>query len=300
MKTATPLPVLSISNYEDYNHCQHCGNKFYIRTLSHHIQDNRFLDKPHGHDFFILLLITHGSGTHLIDFKSYEVKPGTIFFLSPGQVHHWHLSEDVNGYIIFFTKEYLLVDFNFNKLPRLPFFYTHINSPYMEVKEEDYAGLLFLFRKIAEEYLERKKFFHDMIRLNLKMLLIDLERKYTGKKAMPQLMKFQENQIYRLELLIDENFKEHKSIAFYADKMNLSIKQLNSLCRKALNKTPGDLIQERLILEAKRLLFHSDYPVGTIAQILNYMDNSYFTRLFRKTTGITPEQFRTIKLCQAT
>ncbi|MBX9850446.1 MAG: AraC family transcriptional regulator [Cytophagaceae bacterium] len=288
----TQLPVFSISNYEDYNHCQHCGNNFYIRKFNKHIQGNSFVNKPHGHDFFILLLITEGSGTHYIDFKSYDVKPGAVFFLSPGQVHHWNLSSDINGYIIFFTKEYLLVDFNYNKLPKLPFFYTSINSPSMGLKEEELPEILKIFQHIDKEYLARQRFFHDIIRLRLKMLLIEMERKYTGKKVMPDLMKFQENQIYRFESLVDEHFKDHKAVSEYADMMSISIKQLMSLCKKALNKTPGDLIQERVILEAKRLLVHSDYSISMIAQMLNYTDNSYFTRLFRKATSMTPEQFR--------
>ena len=63
------LPVFSINNFEDYNRCEHCGNNFYVRKFNNHLRDNDFLDKPHGHDFFILLFITQGTGTHNIDFK---------------------------------------------------------------------------------------------------------------------------------------------------------------------------------------------------------------------------------------
>ncbi|MBO9702874.1 MAG: helix-turn-helix domain-containing protein [Sporocytophaga sp.] len=292
------LPVLTISNFEDYNHCQHCGNSFYIRTFDKHLQDNLFLDKPHGHDFFILLFITNGSGTHSIDFKNYEIKTGSLFLLSPGQVHHWNLSSDINGYILFFTKEYFLLDFNYNKLLTLPFFYTHINSPCMEIKVEDIEQVSNIFKKIDDEYLTKRRFFHDVIRLNLKMLLIELERKYTANQQTPGLMQYQINQLHKLETLIDAHYKEHKQISEYADMMNISLKQLNSLCKKALNKTPGDLLQERLILEAKRLLVYSDKSVSSIAAILNYTDNSYFIRLFRKLTSVTPEQFRTIQLSE--
>ncbi|WP_037575522.1 helix-turn-helix domain-containing protein [Sporocytophaga myxococcoides] len=292
------LPVLTISNFEDYNHCQHCGNSFYIRTFDKHLKDNLFLDKPHGHDFFILLFITNGSGTHSIDFKNYEVKAGSLFLLSPGQVHHWNLSSDINGYILFFTKEYFLLDFNYNKLLTLPFFYTHINSPCMEIKEEEIEQISNIFKKIDNEYLTKRKFFHDVIRLNLKMLLIELERKYTATQQTPGLMQYQTHQLHKLEALIDRHYKEHKQISEYADVMNISLKQLNTLCKKALNKTPGDLLQDRLILEAKRLLVYSDNSVSSIAGILNYSDNSYFIRLFRKLTNMTPEQFRTIQLSE--
>ena len=178
---------------------------------------------------------------------------------------------------------------------QLPFFFTQINEPYMKLDEEGETEMLQLFSKIELEYQDKNRFFHDMIRLNLKMLLIGLERRYV-KKPLNQLMKYQENQMHKLEALIDEHFKEHKSVSKYADLMNVSIKQLNTLCKKAFSKTPSDLIQERGILEAKRLLVHSDYSIGAISEILNYSDSSYFIRLFKKIVRMTPEQFRVNKL----
>jgi AraC family transcriptional regulator, transcriptional activator of pobA len=293
MKAVKELPVLTIKNFEDYNKCQHCGNSFYIREFRTHLKDNLFLDHPHSHDFFIILLITKGAGVHNIDFKSYEVCPNTVFFLTPGQVHNWELSEDVDGYILFFTKEYLLIDFNHNKLLKLPFFYSSINAPFLQLEEEDVDLIKQIFVKVDLEYLHRKRLFHDMVRLNLNMLLIELERRYKGKSSTSQLMKYQENLLHKFETLVDEHYKAHKPVTFYAAEMNISLKQLSTLCKKALSKTPGDIIQERVILEAKRLLVHSDFSVSFIAQMLNYLDISYFIRLFRKVTGgITPEQFR--------
>src|SRR5690606_11308553 len=148
-----------------------------------------------------------------------------------------------------------------------------------------------------KEYYKKSRFFHDMIRLNLKMLLVELERKY-NKKPMQHLMKYQENQVQKLEVLIEENYKEHRSVSRYADMMNVSIMQLNTLCKKAFAKPPSDLIQERVMLGAKRLLVHSDYAVCSISEILNFTDSSYFIRVFKRVTHMTPEQFRMNKLSE--
>jgi AraC family transcriptional regulator, transcriptional activator of pobA len=293
MKAIKHLPILKISNFDDYNHCEHCSNTFYIRSFSTHLKENTFLDKPHGHDFYIVLFITKGTGVHYIDSKAYDVKPGMLFFLAPGQIHNWNLSDDVDGYILFFTKEYLLVDFNNNTLAKLPFFFNPMNEPYLMLDREGKTEITETFTKIDFEYQQKRKFFHDMIRLHLKILLIDLDRRHNNNSQhLLHLMKYQDNQIRRLEALIDEYYKECKSVSKYADMMSVSIKQLNTLCKKTLGKTPGDLIQERIILEAKRLLVHSDYPVSYIAEELNYCDTSYFIRLFKKATHQTPEQFR--------
>jgi AraC-like DNA-binding protein len=74
--------------------------------------------------------------------------------------------------------------------------------------------------------------------------------------------------------------------------MNLSPSYLNTICKETLDKTLTDLISERLILEAKRLFSYSDLNVTQVATKLNFADPSYFTRFFRKHTGVTPEEFR--------
>lgn len=62
---------------------------------------HKHIEKPHRHDFYVTVLFTHGSGVHEIDFQSYDVQPGSLFFLSPGQIHSWELSDDTEGYIFF-------------------------------------------------------------------------------------------------------------------------------------------------------------------------------------------------------
>lgn len=295
MKIPKDLPVLSIKQFEDYNQCRHFENNFYIRKFDEHLKSNRFLDDPHGHDFFIILLITEGSGVHNIDFHSYKVEPGTVFFLSPGQVHNWQLSEDIDGYIIFFTKEYFLLDFTFNKLNRFPFFYTHLNSPYLKLDEKTTSDVEDVFFSIEKEYQDRKHLFNDLIRMNLYMLLIKFERVYK-KKSLANHSPYHLLQLNNIENLIDEHYKSHKTVTDYAEMMHMTVKQLSTLCKKMLNKTPSDLIQARIILEAKRLLIHSEQSVSAISDLLNFNDYSYFIRLFKKVTNMTPEQFRTASL----
>lgn len=250
------------------------------------------MDKPHGHDFYIVLLITHGSGKHIIDSKTYEVSPGVLFFVNPGQVHAWDLSDDIDGYILFFSKEYLLVEFHHNQLSKLPFFHTRIQDPILKLHKNEGEEILQGFRSIDKEYLAGKPYCHDLIRLGLKSLLLKIERKYAMVPA-DKKKSYQENLFDKFESLVDQHFKEHITVAGYAQIMNLSLKQLNGVCRKSVNKTPGDIIQNRVILEAKRLLMHSDAPVFSIAETLNFNDGSYFIRLFKKVTQTTPEKYRT-------
>ena len=118
MESSASLPIFNIVNFDDYNNCMCFEENFYVRRFSEHVRENTFIEKPHGHDFYLMLLITEGSGKHIIDFTEYKVFPGAMFILSPGQVHQWLLSKDVEGYILFFTKDFFLHDFNTERLTR--------------------------------------------------------------------------------------------------------------------------------------------------------------------------------------
>lgn len=292
MQVSKQLPVFNIGNFEDYKCCMHMESGFYIRVFDEHIRQNKFIDVTHSHDFYLVLLITEGSGTHKIDFHEYKIEPGAFFILSPGQMHHWDLSEDVNGYILFFRKDYFLIDFNQDRLDRLPFFKSTFSKPYVKLDTHDIDVLQDLYKQINREYSMRLTQSHEMIRLYLNIMFIELSRIYKNAHDSEFEFKYEVIQLNRFERLIDEHFKEHISIAEYADLMSLSMKQLNYICKKTLNKTPSELIQERVLLESKRLLVHTTASVSTIAEMLNFSDSSYFIRIFKKASSTTPDKFR--------
>ena len=292
MKNTINLPVFNITNFNDYNNCMEFDKNFYIRPFNDHVNENLFIESPHGHDFYLVLLITKGSGTHSIDYKEYDVEPGTLFIVSPGQVHCWDLSDNVDGYVMFFKKEYFLIDFNHDKLIKLPFFKTSSTVPYLQLDELERKTLADLYVKINEEYQLSMFNYHEMIRLYLNIMFIELSRIYQSKEEKSIVYSYDLIQLNRFETLINKHFKEHKSLNFYAEKMNISLKQLSYLCKKTVNKTPSEILLERIILEAKRFIIHSSLSISAISDELNYNDNSYFIRLFKKVCSLTPEQFR--------
>jgi len=265
---------------------------FYIRPFNDHVNENLFIESPHGHDFYLVLLITKGSGTHSIDYKEYDVEPGMLFIVSPGQVHCWDLSDDVDGYVMFFKKEYFLIDFNHDKLIKLPFFKTSSTVPCLKLDELERKTLADLYVKINEEYQLSMFNYHEMIRLYLNIMFIELSRIYQSKEEKSIVYSYDLIQLNQFETLINKHFKEHQSLNFYAEKMNISLKQLSYLCKKTVNKTPSEILLERIILEAKRFIIHSSLSISAISDELNYNDNSYFIRLFKKVCSLTPEQFR--------
>ena len=181
------------------------------------------VEYPHRHHgFYEILYLTAGSGIHVIDFKSYEIKPHSIFFLSPGQVHTLDLSDDVSGYIFLFTSEfYLLNKQNKNRLLEFPFFF-HLQEETPPLYLEDSAGIEkadYLFRQACgalllddpEDKEESLAAILDLILLHCKQAYpVNIPIKNTNRRRM--LVK-------RFKQLIEENYHLNFAVRDYAEKL---------------------------------------------------------------------------------
>ncbi len=292
MESSASLPVFNIGNFDDYNNCMCFEDSFYVRKFSEHLKENKFVEEPHGHDFFLMLVVTKGRGKHIIDFTEYEVTEGSMFILSPGQIHQWILSEDVEGYILFFTKEFFLHDFDTSRLNRFPFFNSTFSSPFFKLTEKQTTSVLEKYHLMCSEYRSRNTDFQEIIRMYLNAMLMELTRYYPEKKKDKYTLPYDIVQLNKFEALVDKYFKLHRPLSCYAERMHISERQLSYLCKKTINKKPSEIMTERVILEAKRLIIHSSLSIAAISEELNYNDSSYFIRLFKKVTKQTPEQFR--------
>ncbi len=275
---AERLAVYEIDDFGDNDK----NLSFYINDLAEHFRKHPFITKPHRHRFYIIVHFTAGRGTHIIDFVNYPVSPGSVFFLLPAQVHSWSLSPDTEGRILFFAKEFI-EDYFSKKISSYPLFHSGYQLLQLNDPAENQISKLI-------ENLETEKGDMDLMRDYLDILILKLGKLFpsTESKTDAGIANIQ-----KLEALIEQHYTEHKPPAFYAEKLHFSVKYLNDLCRKYLDKTTSQLIHERIILEAKRLLTHDNLSIKEIANELNFEDHAYFTRLFKKMAGETPGAFRT-------
>ena len=126
--------------------------EFHTNTIENHlITGHKNIHKPHRHNFYLTVLFTHGFGTHEIDFVTYDVKPGSLFFLNPGQMHHWKLSEGIRGFIFFHTQSFYDLHFATNRINHFPFFHSVQNAPVLYVEVEKATDLKSLFEQIYVE-----------------------------------------------------------------------------------------------------------------------------------------------------
>ena len=125
---------------------------FYANTLEDHlITSHKDIALPHSHNFYLAILFTHGSGIHEVDFTVYDVKPGGLFFLNPGQTHHWELSDDVQGYVFFHTQDFYDMQYTQATINRFPFFYSMHNLPCLYLNENEFSIIQNLFRQVYDE-----------------------------------------------------------------------------------------------------------------------------------------------------
>ncbi|SFT45845.1 AraC-type DNA-binding protein [Lishizhenia tianjinensis] len=278
------LPIYTIKEFKTKT------SEFYVNDLSEHLHTHHFIHKPHKHDFYICVLFTKGRGRHEIDFKSYEVEPGSVFFLKPGSMHHWTFEEKAEGYIFFHSKSFYDLNYQNRQLHDFPFYFSLYNPPVIYLTPEDVKQTLPLLELLRKEENEdsytaiKRASLIDLIYINFARLYSHQQGKQESKAS--YLLKLQ-----AFEALVNQNYQLEKSPNFYAEKLNVSIKHLNRIVKDTLNITASQFIADRIILEAKKLLIHADYRVVEVADTLGYDDASYFIRFFKKHTGLTPNKF---------
>jgi AraC-like DNA-binding protein len=249
-------------------------SSLYTETLATHLRDHSFVNDPHKHDFYLVLYVTKGSGTHTIDFNTYKVQPGIFFVMTPGQVHSWKLDPGTDGFIIFFTRDFYKLHSGENNLDDF--------GKQTSIQTNRDGSFELVMRQLLEEHnLKIQRAWLEVLILKL----ISLQDQSTDLN--PVIFK-----IRKLGQLIDKNFLHLKKPSDYANLMNISPAYLNNLCKRHLGKTSSDLINERIVLEAKRLFAYTDLSVSQVADRLRFSEPSYFIRFFRKNTGATPEHFK--------
>jgi AraC-like DNA-binding protein len=101
-----------------------------------------------------------------------------------------------------------------------------------------------------------------------------------------------QKRVYEFMMLLEENYWQERNADYYAGVLGISTKRLNQVLKEKLDKTGMQLIHDRIILEAKRQIIHSENSLKEIAYELGFTDRPYFSRFFKKQTGKTPEEFQ--------
>ena len=264
-------------------------HNLYVNTFQNHLKEHRFIESLHRHDFYVLVLFTNGTGLHKIDFDTFDITKGSFFLMQPGQIHLWELSSDIDGYIVFFSKEIYNLHFRDKKIEEYLFFQSSKNKPELVLNIDEMKQIQPFFELIVNENHEDKIQKKDKMLNLLDCILVEILRIYNIESN--HLTSTYNHKLKEFEILLEEYYKIEKSPSFYADKMSITLKHLNRISKNILNITITELITRRVILESKRIMVDKNKNIAQIADELGYSNYSYFSKLFKKNVGITPTEF---------
>ena len=264
-------------------------HNLYVNTFQNHLKEHRFIESLHRHDFYVLVLFTNGTGLHKIDFDTFDITKGSLFLMQPGQIHLWELSSDIDGYIVFFSKEIYNLHFRDKKIEEYLFFQSSKNKPELVLNIDEMKQIQPFFELIVNEHHEDKIQKKDKMLNLLDCILVEILRIYNIESN--HLTSTYNHKLKEFEILLEEYYKTEKSPSFYADKMSITLKHLNRISKNILNITITELITRRVILESKRIMVDKNKNIAQIADELGYSNYSYFSKLFKKNVGITPTEF---------
>jgi len=279
-------PVYSVDNFS----CNDIHREFYVNTFKEHLKSHSFVEEPHRHDSYLMVFFTDGSGIHEIDFDRFEIKKGSLFVLQPGQMHHWSLSDDIEGFVIIFSQELYNLYFGQKNINDYNFYHSIHNRPELLFETAEIPKIFPYFNLLIEENSQLNIFQLDKMLNLLDCIHIEISRKYS--ETYSHQVHSYNIKISAFEKLLEQHFKQEKSPSFYADKLNITLKHLNRICNEILQKTATEVIMDRVILEIKRMLIDKQLAVNEVASAIGYDDYSYFSRVFKKQTGVSPKAFR--------
>ena len=256
---------------------------FFTSKLEDFLDNNTTLFFPHHHDFYQVVFFTGGTGSFTIDFENFPVA-GQVYFMVPGQVHTWNFNAGVTGFIIHFSagliESFVKAD---NYLENFRFLSGYVKDQVIPVDNAD------IITRQMEEILS-EKLPGDLVKVLLLRLFLSIQKKFS-----PPLSKVRQKYgavLKKFKALVDLTVMNHRLPAEYAHELSVSLDYLNTVCRKEAQSTAGQIIRDRVIVEAKRLMINDQITMTEISNRLGFADNSNFTTFFRKYTGTTPEKFR--------
>lgn len=255
----------------------------------------QFCSKEIRSDFqmaYFTAYIFKGKGSFWVDFTEYSFDGYTALFLAPYQYLSWD-SSDLEIISLVFDGDYYCIEYHKEEVACNGLLFNNIYlKPHLPLSKESYEQLLSILNNITAEQKTEHKMSDSIIKTYIQLLLAICSKEKSDWIEKTNINKLPNKTLSDFQDLIEMHYKTEKSIAFYADALHISASSLNSIIKKELNKPPKTLLQERTILEAKKLLNFSHKSIKEISWDLGFQDEFYFSRYFKKIVGCSPKCFK--------
>lgn len=291
---------------EDVVFCESCqkiisenSSSFFEITNLEELKNLRKTSSPvrHKRNFYTVILLLAGNVSETIGYNKYRMGPGTLYFIPKNQVytiHSW--SDDIKGYHCIFNEEFLMLCLR-HKTNLLEFLFFNIeNVPFVNLEAKDIDGFKTILDKIKSEYCNHKSIKNNnlLIRLYLNAFLIESSRIYQEKTKSVLVLEINRKQqlVSEYKKLVAEHFIDFKEVKKYAQLLHVNPHYLNDVVKEITGSTASSHIQKQLLFEAKVQLANFENSIIEISENLLFNEQSYFSRFFKKHTGLTPSEFR--------
>lgn len=248
-------------------------------------------EKIHQLNFYMLVFFTEGEGEHFIDFKWYPVKKGDLLFITQDQVHSFKFKDDLKGFCLFFNEDFLIKSLShlpekfafrqFSSQLTIPIVYLPENSDF-----KTYFDLLIM------EYNKAGSFKQKTILESIFVILLAKTEHHKQYETFFNVESSKAVLFQKFVTLISKHYTESRSAEFYALQLSITYKHLNTVCKSLINKTAKNIIDDHVILYAKRLLINSTIKSTELAYKMGFEQPTNFTKYFKKHTGFTPKDFK--------
>lgn len=241
--------------------------------------------------FYVLLIVNQGSGILVVDNVEHEIATGKVFFVNYNQIFRFESIENFIGEAVLFTRSFYNLIYTGNRKIKDDTAFSNLSSSVSFIKN-DFADFFLSVTDLKKEFGKATVLSKEILCLLLKVLMLKYIRKTENVIDINFKTSRKSAYIEDFKNLVNIHFKELKRTSEYSKFMNISANYLNALVKEKLDISAENLIQNRVILEAERLLLNTNLSVTEIAYELGFSDKSHFGKYFKKVTLESPNNFR--------
>lgn len=256
---------------------------FNMKWLDLNIDTLEKIEAPHRHDYFSMYLLVAGETTQFIDFQEYVVQANALIMMRPEQIHFHVKARNAKLLQIKFREQFLIALTNRNNWLDI------FNNDVIALDQDVTASFMRFVDLMDKEYQEdvkNKEIISKIFSALLDKISIHLKNIDSGESK-------HNKSIYKdFKRLLERNSLEEAKVSEYAKRLFISAGHLNDVVKEVTGKNAKTIINEQRILEAKRLLYWTTTPIREVAYKIGFDDPTYFTRFFKKHTGMLPSEFQ--------
>lgn len=242
---------------------------------------------------FYTVLLVAGAATFSIDFVTYHIKAKSLVFLTPLQFLEWKNTEITSLNYLQFHGDFYCIEYHKKEVACNGILFNNIyTKPYISISNELFEELMHLFHKINTLALSVESFDVAIVKSYVQLILALSSKEKQLVEAEEQTSVSSISQVGNFKELLEKHFIIEKSVGFYANYYALAVDSFSKKIKKEYGKSPSVLIQERMVLEAKKQLHLTHKNIKEIATDLGFEDAFYFSRYFKNYVGVSPKLFR--------